>query len=47
MLWHWLKLTVITRHKQRLASRSGIRFLYEKMGELVKAAHKIRGSSKK
>ncbi|MET0391758.1 MAG: hypothetical protein ABW019_01400 [Chitinophagaceae bacterium] len=42
-LWKWLSLTVSgTYHEQSPTERSDILFLYEKMMELVQAAHAIR-----
>jgi hypothetical protein len=41
-LWEWMKLTVSgTWHKQKPSMRSDILFLYEKMVELVRAAHAL------
>ena len=42
-LWKWISLTVSgTYHEQPPTERSDILFLYEKMTELVQAAHAIR-----
>ena len=42
-LWKWIRLTVSgTYHEQSPTERSDILFLYEKMVELVQAAHAIR-----
>lgn len=42
-LWKWMKLTVSgTYHEQSPMERSDLLFLYEKIVELVQAAHAIR-----
>lgn len=48
ILWGWLKVTVSgIHHEQTVIQRSDLVFLYEKMEELVEAAHVINEQQRK